>query len=111
MSYLSQARLGDDDVFSQRVRACTIEQAEHFAHDDRSPIVALARSVAIGDAAVTVTFVRLLASAPGFADKAGEAPNQERVPDGDILAAVQSFWPIVADLYYTDDGARQGDQT
>jgi hypothetical protein len=105
MSYQMIDALVNDGAFSGRVGACCIEQAEHFAHDDRPAIVALARRVAIGRTDVTTTFLRLVAAAPGIADKAGnDVTNQNRIPDADILAAVQAFWPVVADLYYTDDG-------
>jgi hypothetical protein len=107
MSYRSMNALTYDALFGGRVGACAVEQAEHFSHDERPAIVALARDIVRGDGAVILTFTRLTAAAPGLADKAGDPVDQTRVPDADILSAVQGFWPAVAELYYDDDGSRQ----
>jgi hypothetical protein len=106
MSYRSIDALANDALFSGRVRACTVEQSEHFAHDERPAIVTLARDIIRGEPVITSTFIRLVSAAPGIATKAGEPPDQSRVTDADILSAVQAFWPVVADLYYSDDGER-----
>jgi hypothetical protein len=104
MSYLSQWRLAADDDFVSRSRAALVEQAEVFKDDDRADIASLATSLLTADnPQETLTFVGLLAAAPGFAlkvDQGDGTVNSSLVADAEILAAVQALWPTVAALFY-----------
>ena len=108
MSYLSQWRLAADDEFVSRSRAALTQQAEVFKDDERADISALATSLlTAANPQESVTFVGLLASAPGFADTVDQGDgtiNSSLIADADILAAIQAEWPTVAGLFYANDG-------
>lgn len=111
MTYLTQDTLIQDPLFGARVRACCLEQSETYKDDARAPFVALAADVARGNGALAACFTRLLAVGPGIADKAtgtddnGEPDvDQARITDEDILASVQLNWPLVAALYFDEEG-------
>lgn len=106
MAYLTQSLLRDDLDFSRRVGACCVEQAETFRNDARPDFVALANDVLRGTRAND--FARIIASAPGIADKAAteddNVVDSSKVTDADLLSTVQANWQVVAGLFYTDDG-------
>jgi hypothetical protein len=108
MSYLSQWRLAADDEFVSRCRAALVGQAEVFKDDDRADIAALATSLlTAATPQESLTFIGLLAAAPGFADKVDQGDgtiNSSLIVDGEILSAVQAEWPTVAALFYGPDG-------
>jgi hypothetical protein len=108
MSYLTQWRLAYDDEFVSRSRAALTQQAEVFKDDDRADIAALATSLlTAANPQESLTFVGLLAAAPGFGDTVDQGDgtvNSSLIADADILAAVQAEWPTVAALFYGADG-------
>lgn len=108
MSYLSQWRLAADDEFVSRSRAAMTGQAEIFKDDERGDIAALATSLlTAANPQEALTFVGLLAAAPGFADKVDQGDgtvNSSLIADAEILSAVQAEWPTVAGLFYAGDG-------
>ena len=106
MSYQDQADLVTDGKFSQRVHACATEQSEIFKDDARPNYVALANAVMKSDGDALGAFVNLTAAAPGIAEKAAtdNGIDQSQVTDDDLLASVQALWPVVAGLYFTDEG-------
>jgi hypothetical protein len=107
MTYGNIFALTWDQAFNGRVTACCTQQAEIFRNDARPDFVALANDVLLGDGRVTSTFTRIIAAAPGIADKAatGDGIDQTKVTDDDILSTVQANWQVVAGLYYDDTGA------
>ena len=106
MSFAVIFRLTNDSDFGGRTRACATQQAEIFRDDARPDYVAVANGLLRGKVPLEVTFIRIVAAAPGMAEKANSAGSfdQTRVLDADILAAVQANWPVVAGLHFTDDG-------
>jgi hypothetical protein len=109
MSYQSQWRLQNDDGFVSRSRAALTNQAAVYKDDGRPDIAALAESLLVDtNPQETLTFVSLLAAAPGFADMVDQGDgtvDSSQVSDGDILSAVQAGWPTVAALFYDSDGS------
>lgn len=108
MSYLSQWRLAADDEFNSRCRAAMVQQADVYKDDDRGDISALAVSLlTAANPQEGLTFVGMLAAAPGFGDKVDQGDgtvNSSLISDAEILAAVQADWPTVAGLFYAGDG-------
>ena len=106
MAYIDQALLRDDLDFNRRVSACCVEQAEVFRNDARPDFVALANDVLRGNRAND--FGRIIASAPGIADKAAtdveDIVDSSKVSDADILTTVQANWQVVTGLPTADDG-------
>lgn len=107
MAYIDQAQLATDSDFVRRVAACCTEQAESFRSDTRPDFVALANDVLRGTGTEAFVFVRLIASAPGIADKAAteDGIDSSKVTDDDLLSTVQANWQVVAGLFYGEDGA------
>jgi hypothetical protein len=106
VSYSAIDNLAQDGAFNGRVRACTLEQAHVYKDDARPDFVALASDIMRSGPETTVTFVRLVAAAPGLADKATtpEGIDQTRISDADVLSAVQGNWQTVAGLYFDAEG-------
>lgn len=107
MSYQAQAQLENDGYFAQRNRACCVQQAETFKNDQRPAYVAVAEDV-LKDLGTWTAFNRLAAAGPGIADKADNGDgtvDQAKVSDADILSLTQANWPVVAGLYFTEDGS------
>lgn len=109
MSYLAQSLLAQDSIFGSRVYAADLQQAHIFKDDARPSYVALASEIMRqGGGEVDVTFLRLAAAGPGIADKVDNGDgtiSQENVTDADLLSLTQANWPLVADLYYAEDGS------
>jgi len=84
MSYAEQAATAADEEFRARVRACSTEQALIFIDDARPEFNLLAEQV-IRSPAFADPLVPLVAGKPGLTTASG---------DPDILAAVQSVWPV-----------------
>lgn len=107
MSYLTQAQLEADPEFQQRVSSVCVQQAGIFKDDMRPDFVATADSVLRGDGWIRMAFYRVIAAAPGFDEKVDSGDgniDDSLVTDEDLLSATQATWPIVADLFFTDDG-------
>lgn len=109
MSYRIIDELTNNAIFGGRVRACAIEQAAHFRNDERPPIVALAQDMIRGTPEAVAVFIRLAAAAPGHADQAGlgDTVDESAITDSDLLAVIQGSWPMVAELYFDDEGNRK----
>jgi len=108
MSYQAQDQLTNDAIFGGRVRAATVQQADTFKDDQRQNFVATANACLQGDAVIYLAFIRFEAAGPGIANKADNGDgtiDQSKVTDGDILSLTQAAWPVVAGLYYNDDGS------
>lgn len=76
--------------FKGRLSMCIAEQAKIFVNDTR-PEFTLPATAAIADnAKVTDQFLPLVSSQPGMV---------EQNEDADLLAAVQSLWPVVGAGY------------
>ena len=81
-----------------------------FLDDTRADIKALAEALLRGDPEPTLTFTRMLAGAPGFAqtvDNGDGTISSDKIADDEILSAVQAEWPTVAALFYDSEGAPQ----
>lgn len=107
MSYESQWLLFGDGMFQGRTNSVCTQQADHFKDDTRADIVALAASIARGEPEQVTAFIRLNAAGPGIAEKVETGPgtiDQSLVTDADLLALTQSNWPVIAGLYFADDG-------
>lgn len=108
MSYLSQAKLGENVDFSRRCRSALTNQSQIFVNDARADIKALAGALLTNETGPTLTFLQLLAASPGF-DTTAEIPDggidSSLIGDADILASVQTNFPAVAALYFNPDGA------
>lgn len=110
MSYTIVDQLTLDVDFGGRVRACVTEQSNVFKDDTRPDLVALADDCLRGAPLPILAFIRLTAAGPGIAARAtGEDGNVEQanVEDPDILALVQGTFPLVAHLYFDQDGNRR----
>ena len=107
MTYQNIDTLTGDPAFQGRIRACCTEQAEVFRNDTRPDFVALANDVLRGSSPALLSFIRIVAAAPGLADKAAteDGVDQTKVTDDDVLSTVQANWQVVAGLYYDDTGA------
>lgn len=108
MSYQAQAALEADYWFQQRTRAVAIQQADTFKDDQRPNFVALSSGLLRDEPGLAVTFTRLDAAGPGIADKADNGDgtvDQANVTDADLLSLTQANYPVVAGLYYTEDGS------
>ena len=108
MSYQSQALLAEDHAFQVRVNACTLEQAQTFKDDQRPDWSALAEGVMRDDGGYVSVFVRLEAGGPGIADKVDNGDgtiDQSQVTDADLLSLTQGNWPVVAGLFFNEDGS------
>lgn len=95
MSYETQAQLRTDDMFNQRVTSCLNEQAFVFKDDTRQDMAALADAQLKGGGP-SGTWMAIVCGSPGIKD----AADQASVTDGDLLAVVQSQWPVVAALTF-----------
>jgi hypothetical protein len=108
MSYLSQWRLTYDADFVARSRAAMTNQAAIYKDDERGDIAALADDLlTAATPQVSLTFVSVLAAAPGFADEADNGDgtvDSSRITDAELLAALQAQWPAVAALFFAADG-------
>ena len=107
MSYQAIDQLTNDAEFGGRVRACTVQQAESYKDDQRPDFVAVANACLVGTGEIYNTFTRLEAAGPGIADQADNGDgtiDQAKVDDADLLSMTQSFWQVVASLYYSEDG-------
>lgn len=106
MTYYAISELTVDPDLGGRVEACVTEQSMTFKDDTRTNIVACAQDCLRANEAVLAAFTRLAAVAPGLADKATAVDgtvSSDSIEDGDILAAVQANYPLVAELYYGPD--------
>jgi hypothetical protein len=99
------AQLTDDVWWQARIRACAVQQSETFVNDARPQFVAAAGEVLRGGSDITLALTRIAGAGPGMADTAGNPPDQAQIPDADILASVQANFPLVAGLYYSEDGS------
>jgi|SRR5882672_1319073 len=108
MSYQSQWLLTYDDGFVSRSRSCITQRSMIYKDDERPTFVALAQSLLKQDnPSEMITFQSMLANAPGFADEVDNGDgtiDSTKIQDGEIQAAVDSDFPVVADLYYNADG-------
>ena len=104
MSYSAIDELTNDVLFGGRVRSCCVEQAEVFKDAADAGFKALAEAVLRGDGEKTNAFARICAAAPGLADQAGDPVDQTLIGDAPILSTVQANWPVVAQLFYSEDG-------
>lgn len=105
MSYSTIDQLTSDQIFNARVRACCVEQAESFKDAADASYQSLAKDQMVGGITY-LTFVRIEAASPGIAEKATveDGIDQSLVPDGDLLSLTQANWPVVAGLYFNEDG-------
>jgi hypothetical protein len=111
MSYQAQDQLTNDVTFSGRVRSCCVQQAETFKDDARPAWVAVANACLQGDGLITNAFIRIEAGGPGIADKADNGDgtiDQAKITDADLLSLTQANWPVVAGLYFNEDGTPIG---
>lgn len=112
MSYQSQWVLTYDNAFVSRSRAAITQRSDIFKDDERPNYVALAESLLTeANPQESLTFVSLLANAPGFAEKVDQGDgtvDSSQIEDGEIQAAVDFQYPVVADLFYADDGTPKG---
>ena len=107
MSYQSIDQLTNDAVFGGRSRAATVQQAETFKDDARPPFVSTANACLVGNGEIYLAFARMAAAGPGIGDKVDKGDgtiDQAAVTDADLLALTQANWPVVAGLYFNDDG-------
>jgi hypothetical protein len=111
MSYLVQSQLETDVAFGSRVRAALTEQALIFKDSQLAELSALSFALLRDEAGPAGAFLRMVAAAPGFAE-AVDARNgtieSDQIPDADLLAAVQADFPVVAALYFDDEGTPLG---
>jgi hypothetical protein len=107
MSYEQIDRLTNNITFQGRVRACCTQEAESFRSDGRPDIAALATEV-LRTGGPVFNFVRIIAASPGAAPvpAKGDELDQSVVTDALILGQVQAQWPVVASLFWDDEGNR-----
>jgi len=108
VSYQAQASLSSDAAFQGRSTAAAQQQAETFKDDQRPSFVAVADAILRDESNVTLTFTRMNAAGPGIADKVDNGDgtiDQTKVTDADLLSLTQAAWPVVAGLWFNDDGS------
>ena len=84
MTYQVIDQLANDPGFNTRIGSCCTEQAMVFKDDARPAYVSLADAILLGTVPNRI-FVRIIASAPGVADKAAT----------DVEASIRP-WPLTA---------------
>jgi hypothetical protein len=107
MSYQAQYQLETNVDFQGRSRAAAISQAEVYQNDQRPDFVALASGILKDAGGYTQAFTRIDAGGPGIADKVDNGDgtiDQSKVTDADLLSLTQANFPVVAGLYFNDDG-------
>jgi hypothetical protein len=107
VTYQAINTLTFDQPFTDRVRACCMEQAEVFKNDARPDFVSLANDQLTGGITFN-TFVRISAASPGIAAKADNGDgtiDSSKVTDADLLSLVQANWQVVAGLFFNEDGS------
>ena len=107
MSYQAQAQLNDDMWFAARNRSVAVQQAEIFKDDARPDWVSVANECLRGNGEIYLAFTRIAAGGPGIADKADNGDgtiDQSKITDADLLSLTQANWPVVAGLYFNQDG-------
>jgi hypothetical protein len=108
MSYLAQWNLDHDFGFNSRCRACMTEQALVFGASAEPPNKALSQAVIRNDQTITASFVTLVAGSPGLAQAADPdddgTVDAALIPDAMLLSTVQGQWPIVASVFFNEDG-------
>ena len=102
------AALTDDVWWQARIRACSTQHAGTPAGETTPATAALAAEVQTGGSNGVLALTRIIAAFPGLA--AGTARpdgtvDQSAIDDPTILAQVQANWPVVAGLFYTEDGS------
>jgi hypothetical protein len=111
MSYVTQSQLEQDNGFRARCRAAFTEQSLIFKDSQLVGLQALALDLLQDKPGPTVTFIRMLAGSPGFAgvvEVADGVIDSSLVNDTQLLSAVQTDFPIVADIYYPSQGDPDG---
>jgi hypothetical protein len=111
MSYQAIDQLTFDNTFNGRQRAACVQQAETFKDDARPAWVSVADACLMGDGNITNAFTRLSAAGPGIGDKADNGDgtiDQSKITDADLLSLTQAMWPVVAGLYFNEDGTPKG---
>jgi hypothetical protein len=107
LSYQSIDQLTQDIIFSGRQRAASVQQGETFKDDARPAWVAVANATLTGNGEIYLAFTRLSAAGPGIGDKVDNGDgtiDQSKVTDADLLSLTQAMWPVVAGLYFNEDG-------
>ena len=108
MSYQALYQLIGDGDFNGRTQAAGFQQAEVFKDDTRAEYVALSAAVLRGELDKLAALTRTAAAGPGIADKVDQGDgtiDQSLVTDDDLLALTQANWPVVAGLYFAEDGS------
>jgi hypothetical protein len=107
MTYLSQSQLGQDQDFQARVTAVAVEQSTVFRNDGRPAFVSLSNAILKGSFEHIQAFIRFNAAGPGMDDQVDNEDgtiDQSAITDGDLLALTQANFPVVAELYFNEDG-------
>ena len=110
MSYMSQTRLAADSDFIARCEAVLVEQSLIYKDSTEPDQAALAFALLRGDSTgrYRLVFRTILAASPGFATNA-ETPSggvdASAISDGDLLAATQAEFPVVAALFFLPTGS------
>lgn len=107
MSYLSQSQLVQDQDFQARSTSAAVEQAAVFKNDGRKNFVSLSMVVLKGSYEHIQAFIRLNAAGPNMdeqVDNGDGTIDQSQVSDADLLSLTQANFPLVAELYFNEDG-------
>lgn len=107
MSYITQSQLGQDEDFKARSTSAAVEQATVFRNDGRPHFVSLSNVILKGSYEHILAFVRFNAVGPGMDDQVDNGDgtiDQSQVTDGDLLALTQANFPVIAELYFNEDG-------
>ena len=112
MSLLDQWQLTFNDPFVSRVRTAIHNEALNQVNSAVPPVAALAQDLLKGTAGAHINaFVGLVGSTSGFAGKImiGDVNNPildtGQITDAEIVTAVQTGFPMVANLFYDATGA------
>ena len=92
MSYEDVANLAKDGDFASRLAAGLTNEAVLKTGDALADVIL--KNPPLGAS----MFIPLVSSAPGFGAKYATG-GQESITDGDLLSAMQAFWPRVTELY------------
>jgi hypothetical protein len=108
MSYLTQSLLAQDQEFIGRSTSVATEQSAIYVNDARPDFIALSEAVLKGSHSHIQAFVRFNSVGSGVGNKVDNGDgsiDQSQVTDGDLLSLTQNNFPIIANLYFNDDGS------
>lgn len=107
MTLQAQWNLTYDDPFRSRSRACLTNEAAVFGVGDIAGEQKLAEDILLEDPQKISTFLTLVAGYGDYAERCDTGDgtvNSDKLTDEDIVTAVDTLFPTVAELFYPASG-------